>query len=97
MIVTIANFKDGSGKTTTAIQIAAFMQTLGPTILAMAISYAPAPSGRHAGTPRACRSRWSPSANLHAKRATGKTSHSSMPFSHARLGNSAIRIDNETT
>jgi chromosome partitioning protein len=33
MIVTIANFK-GSGKRTTAIHLAAFIQTLRPTILA---------------------------------------------------------------
>jgi chromosome partitioning protein len=34
MIITIANVKGGSGKTMTAIHIAAFMQTLAPTILA---------------------------------------------------------------
>jgi chromosome partitioning protein len=34
MTITIANIKGGSGKTTTVIHIAAFMQTLGPTILA---------------------------------------------------------------
>ncbi len=34
MIITVASYKGGIGKTTTAIHIAAYMQTLGPTILA---------------------------------------------------------------
>lgn len=33
MLITIANFKGGSAKTTSAIHVAAYMQTLGPTIL----------------------------------------------------------------
>jgi chromosome partitioning protein len=34
MIICVANFKGGSGKTTSAIHIAAFMATLAATILA---------------------------------------------------------------
>lgn len=33
VLITIANFKGGSAKTTSAIHVAAYMQTLGPTIL----------------------------------------------------------------
>jgi chromosome partitioning protein len=33
VLITIANFKGGSAKTTSAMHIAAYMQTLGPTIL----------------------------------------------------------------
>lgn len=33
MLITIGNFKGGSAKTTTAFHIAAYMQTLGPTLL----------------------------------------------------------------
>ena len=42
VLITIANFKGGSAKTTSAIHVAAYMQTLGPTILGDGILFAPA-------------------------------------------------------
>jgi len=64
MIVTIANFK-GSGKRTTAIHLAAFMQTLGPTILADGDIVRASSKWAARGDDKGMPFTRSPSANLH--------------------------------
>jgi hypothetical protein len=64
MIVTIANFK-GSGKRTTAIHLAAFMQTLGSTILANGDIVRASSKWAARGDDKGMSFKRSPSANLH--------------------------------
>jgi chromosome partitioning protein len=64
MIVTIANFK-GSGRRTTAIHLAAFMQTLGPTILADGDIVRASSKWAARGDDKGMPFKRSPSANLH--------------------------------